>query len=85
MNLLARNAKAFGKFQPELRVVRLTGFFVDQILENFFARPLIIAMRVNGGEISRERGDVVIILLRVIRQRGLAQFAPSPGKIKGMR
>ena len=65
-------------------MVRLARFFINQVLQNLFARWLIITMRVNGGEISRERGDVVIILLRVIRQRVFAQFAPSPGKIKGM-
>ena len=38
----------------------------------------------NRGEISRERGNVVVILAGVISERGFAQFAASPGEIEGM-
>ena len=65
-------------------MIRRAGFFVDEITEELAARRLIVAMRVHGGEVSGEGGDVVIILARVISESGAAQFATGPGEIEGM-
>jgi hypothetical protein len=65
-------------------MVRRVGFFVDQVIEELAAHWLIVALRVNRREISRKRGDMVIILARIIGERGPAQFAAGPGEIKGM-
>ena len=43
-------------------MIRLARFFVDQVGENLAAGRLIVAARMHGGEISRESGDVLIIL-----------------------
>jgi hypothetical protein len=45
---------------------------------------LIVAARVHGGEISGEGGDVVIILTRVIGERGHTQLAAGPGEVERM-
>ena len=70
--------------EPELGVIRRADFFVDQIIEQLAAGGLIVAMRVHGGEVGREGGDVVIILARIISESGAAQFATGPGEVKGM-
>jgi len=65
-------------------VIRRADFFVDQIIEQLAAGGLIVAMRVHGGEVGREGGDVVIILARIISESSAAQFAASPCEVKGM-
>ena len=60
------------------------GFFVDQVIQNLPARRLIVALRMDSRKVGREGRDVMIILLRVISQRFLAQFASRPGEIKRM-
>ncbi len=84
LHILLRNTEAFGELEPEFGMVRRAGFFVDEVIEQLAAGRLIVAARVDGGEIGREGGDMVIILARVIGERGHAQFAAGPGEIEGM-
>src|SRR2546423_7386840 len=85
LSVVLRNAETFGELEPELRVVWRAGFFVDEIIEELAAGRLVVAIRVHGREIGRERSDVVAILARVIGERGPAQFAPPPPQIERMR
>ena len=78
------NTEAFGELEPQLRMVRRARFLVDEVIEQFTARRLIVAARVHGGEVGREGGDVVIILTRVIGERGHAQIAAGPGQVEWM-
>jgi hypothetical protein len=45
---------------------------------------LVVGAGVDGGEISRERGHVVIILAGVIGERFVAELTASPGEVEGM-
>src|ERR1043166_2504141 len=85
LRIVLRNAETFSELEPQLWMVRRASFFVAQIIEEVAASRLIVVFRVHGRQVSRERGDVVIILARVIGERGPAQFAASPGEIKRMR
>ena len=60
LRVVFRNTETFSELDPQLWVVRRPGFFVDKIIEELTAGRLIVAVRVHGREISRERGDVVI-------------------------
>ena len=84
MDVVFRNAEGLGELEPELRMVRRAGFFVDQIVEKLTARRLVVGAGMHGGEIGRERRDVVVILAGVISERGTGEFAARPGEIKGM-
>src|SRR5205823_2959119 len=84
VEFVRRDAEGSGEVAPELRMIRVARFFVDQIGEQPAAGRLIIAARVYGGEIGRESGDVSVILTGVISQRGHVQFAARPGEIKWM-
>ncbi len=53
-------------------MIRIARFLVDQVREDLLARRLIIALRVHRGEICRERGDVMVILRRIVGQSLLA-------------
>ena len=65
-------------------MIRFARFLVDQVGEQLAPGWLIVAARVHGGEISREGGDVLIILAGIIGQRLSAQFPAGPGEVKGM-
>ena len=84
LDLFLRDSEGFGELEPKLGMVRGAGFFVDEVLQQLTARRLVVGTGMDGGEIGRESGDVMIILARVISERGPAQFAPGPGEIEGM-
>ena len=45
---------------------------------------MIFAIRMSGGQIRRESGDVLVILGGIIAQCCARQFAARPGEIKRM-
>src|SRR6476661_3311126 len=85
IEIVRRNAEGRGELPPELRVIRFTGFLVDQVGKQLAPGRLIVTARMHGREISRESGDVLIILASIIGQRLFAQFTSCPGEVKGMR
>ena len=50
-------------------MIRVARFFIDQVGEDLAAGRLVFAACVHGREISRESGDVLIILAGVIGER----------------
>src|SRR3954469_17823453 len=65
-------------------MVRQAGFFVDQVGEDLSPSRLIVAAGVDGGEVSGERGDVLVILAGVIGERFAGELAAGPGEGGGV-
>ena len=54
LHIFLRYTEALGELQPQLRMIRRAGFFIDKIIEQLLARRLILAARVHSGEIESE-------------------------------
>ena len=54
-------------------MIRVTGLLVDQVGKDVPACLGVLRVRVHGGEISRKRCYVAVILLGVIAQRGIGR------------
>src|SRR5262249_35787089 len=84
LRIPGRHAKTFGKVEPKLGMIRRAGLLVDQIVKQLLARRLIAATCMNRREIRRKRRNVLVILLRIIREGLSTQFPARPREIKRM-
>ncbi len=84
LDLLAGEAEAFGELEPELGVVGGTGLLVDEVGEQMPADGLIFGLRVDGGKIRGEGGDVLVVLGGVVAECVESELAAGPGLVEGM-